>query len=73
MTLIKELIEPASWSAKGVYASAAPGRLVIRQTDQIHRKIRRMLTQLGVHFYDDQTVQQFRGGMGYSGGGGCMF
>jgi len=50
LELIKELVEPASWSAKGVYASAAPGRLVIRQTDQIHRKIRRMLTQLGVHF-----------------------
>lgn len=66
---IKELVEPDSWKAEGVYASAAAGRLVIRQTDQIHRKIRRMLTQLGVFFCDDKSARQFGGGMGVGGMG----
>ncbi len=76
LKFLTELVEPESWQARGVYANGAGGRLVIRQTDQVHRKIRRMLTQLQVQYSDSQTMQKHGlgnfpgGGRPMSGGGG---
>ena len=48
---IVELVEPGSWVDRDdVYAKVLPGRLLIRHTDAVHRKIELLLTRLGVPF-----------------------
>jgi hypothetical protein len=86
LKLIQELVEPESWDQEGVFARATAGRLIIRQTDDVHRRIGRMLTRLNVPFVDAADLRGMMGtggmrgmttgfgGMGGTGGmGGGMF
>jgi hypothetical protein len=50
MELVTSLIEPTSWDRRpDVYINTAPGRLIVRQTEPVHRQIRELLQELGVH------------------------
>jgi hypothetical protein len=52
LEMIRELVEPNSWAAtRGVYARAAPGRLIIRHTAAVHRQIHALLSQLAIKFH----------------------
>jgi hypothetical protein len=69
LEVIQELVEPDSWKKAGVYARAAPGRLIIRQTPEVHQRIGLMLTRLGVVYHDSANMPSggFGGGMGMGG------
>ena len=84
LEVIQELVEPDSWKKEGVYARAAAGRLIIRQSPDVHRKIRQMLSRLGVSCPSTTKPPGVGfvggtggtgGGMGVGGmgGGGCIF
>jgi hypothetical protein len=77
--LIQELVEPDSWEAADVMAKTLPGRIIIRQPDSAHLKIRELLIGLqvfrgatpGYTSGDSPTGPRsygFRGG-GFGGGG----
>jgi hypothetical protein len=76
LELIQELVAPESWDQEGVFARATAGRLIIRQTDDVHRQIRKMLTRLNVSFVDAAELRGMVGGamggmgMGFGGMGG---
>jgi hypothetical protein len=49
MELVISLIEPTSWGRRpDVYINTAPGRLIVRHTEQVHRQIHELLVELGV-------------------------
>jgi hypothetical protein len=68
LEIIQELVEPDSWDEEGVYARPAPGRLIIRQSPEVHRKIGQLLTRLGVIYQD--SSKRPTGGFGGGGMGG---
>jgi len=73
LEVIRELVEPDSWNKEDVYARAAPRRLIIRQSREVHRKICQMLNRLGVSYQNTTNVRG--GGFGSSrmrGFGGGM-
>jgi hypothetical protein len=50
MELVTSLIEPTSWGRRpDVYINTAPGRLIVRHTEQVHRQIHELFLELGVH------------------------
>jgi hypothetical protein len=60
---IVELIEPRSWKERDdVYSRVLPGRLLIRHTDSVHRRIERLLHKLGVGFSLDTSWGMYGGG-----------
>ena len=51
MEIIRQLVEPKSWSARDdVYIKAVPGRLIVRQTERVHVGIEFLLRKLGVAY-----------------------
>jgi hypothetical protein len=72
LDVIRELVEPDSWKREGVYARAVGGRLIIRQTEAVHREISQVLGRLGVFFYAPPSGPG-GGGMGMGGMGGGFF
>ncbi|MBC8873273.1 MAG: hypothetical protein H8E44_27880 [Planctomycetes bacterium] len=66
LTLIMDLIEPASWRERDdVYARAVPGSLVIRHTDAVHKQIGKLLGRLNARRPAPSAT--------YMGGGGGGF
>jgi hypothetical protein len=53
--LITKLVEPESWSREGAYIKAVPGRLIVRQTPETHRKIARLLRRLDIDPFPGPT------------------
>jgi hypothetical protein len=59
LEIVRELVVPASWAAHPrVYARATAGRLLIRQTLEVHDQIHSLLSRLGVLSYS--TLQLSR-------------
>jgi hypothetical protein len=46
--IVTALAAPEAWGREGVYIKAVPGRLIVRQTATVHRKIKSLLVQLGL-------------------------
>jgi hypothetical protein len=67
---IMKLVEPSSWVARNdVYAEVLPGRLLIRHTEAVHRKIEQLLVKLGVPFSTgNQQGPRVPGGIHMGGG-----
>ncbi len=53
LDIIKQMIEPESWNRDDVYARAAGGRLIVRQTNAVHRKIRALAERLGLYDFHE--------------------
>jgi hypothetical protein len=64
--IVTSLVEPESWNREGVYIKAVPGRLIVRQTAGVHRKIKPLLVQLGLRSPWDWEQSGF-GGVGVVG------
>jgi hypothetical protein len=65
LEIVQQLVEPESWATtEGVYARAAPGRLIIKHTFAAHIQIRDLLMQLNSWTSDTSGFSLYRGGMG---------
>ena len=47
VSVVRELVEPKSWAGGDAYIHALPGAIVVKQTGAIHKRVEKLLFELG--------------------------